>query len=92
MNPGRPATTAADAGRRQSAWDKAVRYSGLKQEETADVLGVSVATVSSYGSRTGNVPSQVAIDALKAHNLDRALETLAERYGGEAVRRIGGRL
>jgi hypothetical protein len=90
MNPGRPATTAADAGRRQAAWDKAVRYSGLTQLEIAEVVGVSVATVASYGSRTGNVPTQAAIDALKAHNLHRALETLSERYGGEAVRRIGG--
>lgn len=87
---GRPSTSAEIARIWQAAWDKAVRYSGLKQAEIAEVIGVSASTIASYGSRTGNVPSQEAIDALKAHNLDKALETLAERYGGEAVRRIGG--
>lgn len=87
---GRPTTPAELIRLRRTGWDRAVRYSGLKQSEIAEVIGASVSTVASYGSRTGNTPSQEAIDRLKAHNLDKALETLADRYGGEAVRRIGG--
>jgi hypothetical protein len=87
--PGRPNTSGDLVRMRRAAWDKAVRYSGLKQEEIAEVIGMSLSTVMSYGSRTGNIPTQEAINTLKEHNLGRALETLAERYGGEAVRRLG---
>jgi hypothetical protein len=88
--PGRPTTPAELIRIRRSAWERAVRYSGLKQSEIAEVIGASVSTVASYGSKAGNTPSQEAIARLKQYSLDKALETLAERYGGEAVRRIGG--
>jgi hypothetical protein len=77
---------------RRQAWERAVKHSGLSQEEISDVIGMSLSTVRSYGSRTGNVPSADAIAILKKHNLHRAMETLAERYGDEAVRIAGPRL
>lgn len=86
---GRPVTPGAVIRQRREAWNRAVRFSGLKQVEIADVIGMSLATVMSYGSRTGNVPSQEAIDLLKRHNLLRAMDTLAERYGAESVT-VGG--
>ena len=46
----------------------------------------------SYGWRDGNVPTEDAIDMLKRHNLGKALETLKERYGEDAVRIAGPRL
>jgi hypothetical protein len=76
---------------RRQAWERAVRYSGLKQEEIADVIGMSLGTVRSYGSARGNVPSEDAIARLRRHSLHKAMETLAERYGDEAVRVAGAR-
>lgn len=85
---GRPTTSRELVRMRQSAWDGAVKFSGLTHEEIAVVIGMSVATVRPYGSRTGNTPSEEAIGALKRHNLIKAMETLADRYGSDAV--VGG--
>lgn len=82
---GRPTTSPDLVRLRQSAWDRAVKFSGLTHEEIADVIDMSVATVRSYGSRSGNTPSEDAISALKNHNLIKAMETLADRYGPDAI-------
>src|SRR5690606_34782743 len=82
---GRPTTSPELIRLRQSAWKRAVKFSGLSQEEIADVIGMSLATVRSYGSRSGNTPTEDAIGALKKHNLLKAMETLAERYGPDTV-------
>lgn len=82
---GRPSTSPELIRLRQSAWTRAVKFSGLSQEEIAEVIGMSPATVRSYGSRSGNTPSEEAIGALKRHNLIRAMETLAERYGSDTI-------
>ena len=77
---------------RRRAWARAVKVSGLNQNEIAEVVGTSESTVRSYGWRDGNVPTEDAIDMLKRHNLGKALETLKERYGEDAVRIAGPRL
>ncbi len=77
---------------RRQAWARAVRASGLRQDEIAEVVGASESTVRSYGWRDGNVPTEAALDALKRHNLGKALETLKERYGEDAVRIAAPRL
>lgn len=82
---GRPTTPPDTIRQRRQAWERAVRYSGLRQEEIADVIGMSLGTVRSYGSAAGNVPSEDAIARLRRHSLLRAMETLAERYGAESV-------
>jgi len=87
---GRPATSLELVRARQSAWARAVRYSGLTHQEIANVIGKSVATVRSYSSRSGNTPPEESIGSLKRHNLQRALETLAERYGPDAVTVLSG--
>lgn len=82
---GRPTTSRELVRLRQSAWDRAVKFSGLTHEEIADVIGMSVATVRSYGSRAGNTPSEEAIDTLKRHNLLKAMDVLQERYGPDTI-------
>lgn len=88
---GRPMTPPDTIRQRRHAWERAVRYSGLKQEEIAEVIGMSLGTVRSYGSATGNVPTADAIARLRRHSLLQAMETLAERYGDEAIRVAGAR-
>ncbi|MHA6685355.1 hypothetical protein [Mesorhizobium sp. A556] len=91
MMAGRPSTSAALARIRQQAWDRAVRYSGLSQEEIATEIGMSLATVRSYSATKGNTPSDEAVAILKRRNLLTAMETLAERYGDDVVHVAGGR-
>lgn len=91
MMAGRPSTSAALARLRQQAWDRAVRYSGLTQDEIAAEIGMSLATVRSYSAAKGNTPSEEAIAILKRRNLVTALETLAERYGDDVVTVAGRR-
>ncbi|MBP0439920.1 hypothetical protein J5Y06_14775 [Tianweitania sediminis] len=52
------------------------------------MIGMSTATVRSYGTRAGNIPAQ-AIDALEWNKLMQAIEAIAERYGSESIT-IGG--
>ncbi|TPN39354.1 hypothetical protein FKO01_04115 [Mesorhizobium sp. B2-3-3] len=82
---GRPVTSAALARLRQQAWDRAVCYSRLSQEEIATEICMSLATVRSYSATRGNVPSEDAAAKLKRHNLRTAMEILAERNGDEVV-------
>ena len=76
---------------RRQEWVRAVKVSGLRQDEIAEVIGASESTVRSYGWRHGNVPLESAIDALKRHNLGKALKTLREHYGDDAVKIAGSR-
>ena len=91
MMAGRPSTSSEIARIRQQAWDRAVKYSGMRQDEIAEHIGVSLATVRSYSAKKGNVPSEEAIAKLKRRNLITALDTLAERYGDDVVKVVGGR-
>lgn len=82
---GRPATPAALTRLRRDAWSRAIRFSSRSQEEIAEVIGMSLATVRSYSSARGNVPSEAAIAALKKDNLQRAMDVLQERYGQDVI-------
>lgn len=82
---GRPTTSPEFVRLRQAAWNRAVKVSDLTHQEIADAIGKSAAIARSYGSRLGNTPSDEAIAVLKRHNLQCALETLAERYGPKVV-------
>ena len=86
---GRPTTPRELVRQRKMAWDRAVRFSSRSQEEIAEVIGMSLATVRSYSSANGNAPTEAAIDALKRDNLLRAVDTIAERYGAESIP-VGG--
>lgn len=82
---GRPAMHPSLARLRRDAWNRAVKFSSRSQEEIADVMGMSLATVRSYSSANGNVPSETAIAALKRDNLLRAMDVLQERYGPDTI-------
>ena len=62
---GRPVTPPRFARLRRDAWTRACKHSSLSQTEIAEVIGMSLATVRSYSSATGNVPSEEAIAAVK---------------------------
>jgi DNA-binding NarL/FixJ family response regulator len=82
---GRTRTTEAEALRRRKAWLVARMRCGLKTAEIADLLGRSVETVRSYGKANGNVPTRVAIDRLKLHNLEQAVAVIEGKFGKGAV-------
>lgn len=83
--PGKKSTPQGVARDRRERWRRAVKHSGLSPEEVSAVVGKSLGTVYSYNYRDGNVPTEAAIEALRQHNLHRAVEVVRERYGDEAL-------
>lgn len=83
--PGRKPISENVARERRARWRRAVQYSGLKPEAIAEVVGKSLGTVYSYNYADGNVPTEVAIERLRQHNLARAVEVVRERYGDEVL-------
>lgn len=73
---GRPATPQDEAAARRERWRRAVAFSGLTAKQTAALIGKSLATVWSYGSAKGTVPTPAAIAALEAYNVRRASEEM----------------
>ena len=83
--PGRKPISANVARNRRARWRRAVEYSGLRPEASAEVVAKSLGTVYSYNYVAGNIPTATAIEKLRQHNLRRAVEVVRERFGDEVL-------
>jgi hypothetical protein len=82
---GRTKLTEMQAGNRRAAWLRARSRCGLKTAEIAELIGRSVETVRSYGKANGNVPTRIAIERLKLHNLEQAVAVIEGKFGKGAL-------
>lgn len=82
---GRTKATEMQAGNRRVAWLRARSRCGLKTAEIAELIGRSVETVRSYGKANGNVPTRIAIERLKLHNLEQAVAVIEAKFGRGAL-------
>lgn len=79
--PGKKPIAEEVARDRRARWRRAAQYSGLKPEAIAEVVGKSLGTVYSYNYAQGNIPTETAIERLRQHNLQRAVELVDEKFG-----------
>ena len=79
----------ADSKERRAAWRRARAVCGLTDAQIADLLDRSVALVKHYKCASGTCPPWNSIRILQEHNLRTALGVISERYGEDAVQRLG---